>query len=76
MKMIEVVTQIRYEKGTRHIPYTPFWINPNNLAIRMKVLLVLVSKPLLIPPILPPLEVLPLHVLWTTVDEEEVVVVV
>jgi hypothetical protein len=36
MKLIEVVTQIRYEKGTRHLPYTPFWIDPNNLAGRMK----------------------------------------
>jgi hypothetical protein len=36
MKMIEVVTQIRYEKGTRHLSYTPFWIDPNNLAGRMK----------------------------------------
>jgi hypothetical protein len=24
MKMIEVVTQFRYEKGTRHLSYTPF----------------------------------------------------
>jgi hypothetical protein len=32
MKMIEVVTQFRYEKGTRHLSYTPFWIDPNNLA--------------------------------------------
>jgi hypothetical protein len=23
MKMIEVVTQFRYEKGTRHLSYTP-----------------------------------------------------
>jgi hypothetical protein len=36
MKMIEVVTQIRYEKGTRHLPYTPFWIDPNNLIGRIK----------------------------------------
>jgi hypothetical protein len=36
MKMIEAVTQIRYEKGTRHLPYTPFWIDPNNPAGRMK----------------------------------------
>jgi hypothetical protein len=36
MKMIEVVTQIRYEKGTRHLSYTPFWIDPNNPAGRMK----------------------------------------
>jgi hypothetical protein len=36
MKMIEVVTQIRYEKGTRHLPYTLFWIDPNNPASRMK----------------------------------------
>jgi hypothetical protein len=32
MKMIEVVTQFRYEKGTRHLSYTPFWIDPNNPA--------------------------------------------
>jgi hypothetical protein len=36
MKMIEVVTQIRYEKSTRHIAYTPFWIDLNNPAGRMK----------------------------------------
>jgi hypothetical protein len=36
MKMIEMVTQIRYEKGTKHIPYTPFWIDPNNPTSRMK----------------------------------------
>jgi hypothetical protein len=36
MKMIEVVTQIRYEKGTIHLSYTPFWIDPNNPASRMK----------------------------------------
>jgi hypothetical protein len=36
MKMIEIVTQIRYEKGTRHLSYTPFWIDPNNSAGRMK----------------------------------------
>jgi hypothetical protein len=36
MKMIEVVTQIIYEKGTRHLPYTLFWIDPNNPAGRMK----------------------------------------
>jgi hypothetical protein len=36
MKMIEVVTQFRYEKGTRHLSYTPFWIDPNNPAGRMK----------------------------------------
>jgi hypothetical protein len=36
IKMIEFVTQIRYEKGTRHLPYTPFWIDPNNPAGRMK----------------------------------------
>jgi hypothetical protein len=34
--MIEVVTQIRYENGTRHLPYTPFWIDSNNPAGRMK----------------------------------------
>jgi hypothetical protein len=32
MKMIEVVTQFCYEKGTRHLSYTPFWIDPNNPA--------------------------------------------
>jgi hypothetical protein len=32
MEMIEVVTQFRYEKGTRHLSYTPFWIDPNNPA--------------------------------------------
>ena len=36
MKMIEIVTQIRYEKGIRHLSYTPFWIDPNNPAGRMK----------------------------------------
>jgi hypothetical protein len=36
MKMIEVVTQFRYEKGTRHLSYTPFWIDPNNLAGRLR----------------------------------------
>jgi hypothetical protein len=35
MKMIEVVTQFRYEKGTRHLSYTPFWIDPNNLVGRL-----------------------------------------
>jgi hypothetical protein len=35
-----------------------------------------VTKPLLIPPILPPLEVPLLHVQWTKVDEEKVVVIV
>jgi hypothetical protein len=36
MKMIEVVTQFRYEKGTRHRSYTPFWIDPNNPAGRLR----------------------------------------
>jgi hypothetical protein len=36
MKMIEVVTQFRYKKGTRHPSYTPFWIDPNNLAGRLR----------------------------------------
>jgi hypothetical protein len=36
MKMIEVVTQFRYEKGTRHQSYTPFWIDPNNPAGRLR----------------------------------------
>jgi hypothetical protein len=36
MKMIEVVTQFRYEKGTRHLSYTPFWIDPNNPAGRLR----------------------------------------
>lgn len=35
MKMIEVVTQFRYEKGTKDIPYTPFWTDPNNPTSRM-----------------------------------------
>jgi hypothetical protein len=34
--MIEVVTQFRYEKGTRHQSYTPFWIDPNNPAGRLR----------------------------------------
>jgi hypothetical protein len=34
--MIEVVTQFRYEKGTRHLSYTPFWIDPNNPAGRLR----------------------------------------
>jgi hypothetical protein len=36
MKMIEVVTQFLYEKGTRHLSYTPFWIDPNNPAGRLR----------------------------------------
>jgi hypothetical protein len=36
MKMIEVVTQLRYEKGTRHLSYTPFWIDPNNPVGRLR----------------------------------------
>jgi hypothetical protein len=36
MKMIEVVTQFRYDKGTRHQSYTPFWIDPNNPAERLR----------------------------------------
>jgi hypothetical protein len=36
MKMIEVVTQFRYEKGTRHQSYTPLWIDPNNPAGRLR----------------------------------------
>jgi hypothetical protein len=36
MKMIEVVTQFRYEKGTRHLSYTPFWIDLNNPAGRLR----------------------------------------
>jgi hypothetical protein len=36
LKMIEVVTQFRYEKGTRHLSYTPFWIDPNNPAGRLR----------------------------------------
>jgi hypothetical protein len=36
MKMIEVVTQFRYEKGTRHQSYIPFWIDPNNPAGRLR----------------------------------------
>jgi hypothetical protein len=36
IKMIEVVTQFRYEKGTRHLSYTPFWIDPNNPAGRLR----------------------------------------
>jgi hypothetical protein len=36
MKMIEVVTQFRYEKGTRHLSYTPFWIDPNNPEGRLR----------------------------------------
>jgi hypothetical protein len=36
MKMIEVVTQFRYDKGTRHQSYTPFWIDPNNPAGRLR----------------------------------------
>jgi hypothetical protein len=36
MKMIEVVTQFRFEKGTRHLSYTPLWIDPNNPAGRLR----------------------------------------
>jgi hypothetical protein len=36
MKMIEVVTQFRFDKGTRHQSYTPFWIDPNNPAGRLR----------------------------------------
>jgi hypothetical protein len=36
MKMIEVVTQFRYDKGTRHQSYTPFWIDPNNPVGRLR----------------------------------------
>jgi hypothetical protein len=36
MKMIELVTQFCYEKGTRHLSYTPFWIDPNNPAGRLR----------------------------------------
>jgi hypothetical protein len=34
--MIEVVTQFRFDKGTRHQSYTPFWIDPNNPAGRLR----------------------------------------
>jgi hypothetical protein len=34
--MIEVVTHFRFEKGTRHLSYTPFWIDPNNPAGRLR----------------------------------------
>jgi hypothetical protein len=34
--MIEVVTQFRFEKGTRHLSYTPFRIDLNNLAGRLR----------------------------------------
>jgi hypothetical protein len=30
------VTQFRFEKGTRHQSYTPFWIDPNNPAGRLR----------------------------------------
>ena len=33
MKMIEVVTQTWYEKGCKHTPYTPYWIDPSNPTI-------------------------------------------
>jgi hypothetical protein len=36
MKLIEVVTQFRYEKGTIHLSYAPFWIDPNNPAGRLR----------------------------------------
>jgi hypothetical protein len=36
MKMIEVVTQFQFEKGTRHLSYTPFWIDPNNPTGRLR----------------------------------------
>jgi hypothetical protein len=36
MKMIKVVTQFRFEKCTRHLSYTPFWIDPNNPAGRLR----------------------------------------
>jgi hypothetical protein len=36
MKMIELVTQFRYEKGTRYLSYTPFWIDPNNPTGRLR----------------------------------------
>jgi hypothetical protein len=36
MKMIEVVTQFKFDKGTRHQSYTPFWIDPNNPAGRLR----------------------------------------
>src|SRR5688500_14191636 len=36
MKMIEVVTQFRYENGTRHLSYTPFSIDLNNPAGRLR----------------------------------------
>jgi hypothetical protein len=36
MKMIEVVTQFRFDKGTRHQSYTPFWIDPNYPARRLR----------------------------------------
>jgi hypothetical protein len=36
MKMIEVVTRFRYDKGTRYQSYTPFWIDPNNPAGRLR----------------------------------------
>lgn len=36
MNMIEVVTQFRFDKGTRHLSYTPFWIDPNNPAGRLR----------------------------------------
>jgi hypothetical protein len=36
IKMIEVVTQFRYEKGIINLSYTPFWIDPNNPTGRLR----------------------------------------
>jgi hypothetical protein len=63
MKMIEVVTQFRYEKGTRHLSYTPFWIDPNNPAVWMKKAPASSREQTqLVPPILLLVMALPLHV--------------
>jgi hypothetical protein len=36
MKMIEVVSQIWFEKEVHHVAYTPYWIHPANPARRSK----------------------------------------
>jgi hypothetical protein len=36
MKMIEVVSQTYFQKDSKHVKYTPYWIDPNNPAGRSK----------------------------------------
>jgi hypothetical protein len=37
MKMVQVVTLTWFEKASRHSPYTPYCIDPNNPSSRMRI---------------------------------------